>query len=202
MTTEILDDELRDCFQEISNVAVGRAADLLARLLNNFVIMPIPAVNLLERSELSMALSSIDQGEASSAVCQGFTGAKIAGEALIIFSDASFSDIAELTQYRGELTEQVQLELLMDIANILIGACLQGLAEQLDVHFSQGQPYLLGRHIKISELLNSASQRWQRLLTIELPYRLEGRHINCELLLLFTEDSLPVLRNKIAYLLE
>ena len=79
---------------------------------------------------------------------------------------------------------------------------MQGLAEQLDLHFSQGQPYLLGRHIKISELLNSASQRWQRLLTIELPYRLEGRHINCELLLLFTEGSLPVLRNKIAYLLE
>ncbi len=202
LTDEVLDEELRDCFQELSNVAVGRAADLLARLLNNFVIMPIPVVNLLERSELSMALSSIQDAQSVSAVCQGFTGSKIAGEALLIFNDASFTDMAELTHFKGEITEQIELELLMDIANILIGACLKGLAEQIDVSFSQGQPYLLGQHINIEELLNKNGASWKRLLTIELPYRLEGRAVNCDLLLLFTEDSLNVLRDKVSYLLE
>lgn len=202
MTTEVLDEELRDCFQELSNVAVGRAADLLARLLNNFVIMPIPVVNLLERAELSMALSSIQDAESVSAVCQGFTGSKIAGEALLIFNDASFSDMAELTQFKGEITEQIELELLMDIANILIGACLKGLSEQIDVGFSQGQPYLLGQHINIEELLNKNGAKWSRLLTIELPYKLENRNVNCDLLLLFTEDSLSVLRDKVSYLME
>ncbi|TXR54350.1 histidine kinase [Reinekea thalattae] len=202
MDNEILDEDLRDCFQEISNVAVGRAADLLARLLNTFVVMPIPVVNLLERSELSMALSAVADAESVSAVCQGFTGAKIAGEALLIFNDASFSDMAELTQYTGDITEQIQLELLMDISNILIGACLKGLAEQLDVNFSQGQPYLLGQHLNIGELLNNNSTDWSRLLTIEIPYKLEGRKVNCDLLLLFTEDSLKVLRDKASYLLE
>ena len=202
MTTEALDEELRDCFQELSNVAVGRAADLLARLLNNFVIMPIPVVNLLERAELSMALSSIQDAESVSAVCQGFTGSKIAGEALLIFNDASFTDMAELTQFKGEITEQIELELLMDIANILIGACLKGLSEQIDVGFSQGQPYLLGQHINIDELMNKNGASWSRLLTIELPYKLENRNVNCDLLLLFTEDSLAVLRNKVSYLME
>lgn len=202
MSNQILDEELRDCFQELSNVAVGRAADLLARLLNTFVIMPIPVVNLLERAELSMALSSIADAESVSAVCQGFTGSKIAGEALLIFNDASFTDMAELTHYSGEISEQIELELLMDISNILIGACLKGLAEQLDVRFSQGQPYLLGQHLNIGELLKKNTTTWQRLLTIEIPYKLEGRQVNCDLLLLFTEDSLPVLRNKVSYLLE
>lgn len=202
MTTDVLDEELRDCFQELSNVAVGRAADLLARLLNNFVIMPIPVVNLLERAELSMALSAIADANSVSAVCQGFTGSKIAGEALLIFNDASFQDMAELTQFKGEITEQIELELLMDIANILIGACLKGLAEQIDVSFSQGQPYLLGQHINIEELLSRNGSSWRRLLTIELPYKLEGRDVNCDLLLLFTEDSLAVLRDKMSYLLE
>lgn len=202
MSNQILDEELRDCFQELSNVAVGRAADLLARLLNTFVIMPIPVVNLLERAELSMALSSIADAESVSAVCQGFTGSKIAGEALLIFNDASFTDMAELTHYSGEISEQIELELLMDISNILIGACLKGLAEQLDVRFSQGQPYLLGQHLNIGELLNKNTTSWQRLLTIEIPYKLEGRQVNCDLLLLFTEDSLPILRNKVSYLLE
>lgn len=202
MYSETFSEEMRDCFQEISNIAVGRAADLLARLLDNFVIMPIPTVNLLERSELNMALSSIGDASSVSAVCQGFTGSKIAGEALLIFNDASFSDMAELTNFKGEITEQIELELLMDIANILIGACLKGLAEQIDVRFSQGQPYLLGQHINVANMLNSQAATWQRALTIELPYKLEGRNVDCDLLLLFTEDSLPVLTDKMKYLLE
>lgn len=202
MTDVVLDEELRDCFQELSNVAVGRAANLLAQLLDNFVIMPIPVVNLLERAELSMALSAIHDAESVSAVCQGFTGSKIAGEALLIFNDASFTDMAELTQFDGEITEQIELELLMDIANILIGACLKGLAEQIDVKFSQGQPYLLGQHINIEELMSNNGSSWTRLLTIELPYKLENRNVNCDLLLLFTEDSLAVLRDKVSYMLE
>jgi chemotaxis protein CheY-P-specific phosphatase CheC len=202
MNTDVLDEDLRDCFQEVSNVAVGRAASLLAQLLDTFVIMPIPTVNLLERSELSMALSSIGNSGSVSAVCQGFTGSKIAGEALLIFNDASFTDMADLTHFSGEITEQIELELLMDIANILIGACLKGLAEQIDVSFSQGQPNLLGQHINIDEMLTRQQSDWKRALTIELPYKLEGRNVDCDLLLLFTEDSLGVLTDKMSYMLE
>lgn len=202
MSDDLLDEDMRDAFQEISNVAVGRAAALLAKLLDNFVLMPIPMVNLLERAELSMALSSIQDAESVSAVCQGFTGSKIAGEALLIFNDTSFKDMAELTQFEGEITKQIELELLMDMANILIGACLKGLAEQIDVNFSQGQPYLLGQHININELLGRNGASWKRLLTIELPYNLEGRNVSCDLLLLFTEDSLSVLKDKVSYMLE
>lgn len=197
-----LDEELRDVLQELSNVAMGRAADLLARLLENYVILPIPVVNLLERAELNMALSSLEEVESVSAVCQGFVGSRIAGEALIIFNDTSFHDIAELTNFAGEITPQIELELLMDIANILIGACLKGLAEQLDVSFSQGQPVLLGQHLSLGDLVTDQAGNWQRALTIEIPYRLEGRNVDCDLLLLFTEDSLKVLENKIQYMME
>lgn len=202
MSDEPLDEELRDVFQEISNVAMGRAADLLARLLNNYVVLPIPVVNLLERSELHMALSSLEEFESVSAVCQGFVGSRIAGEALLIFNDTSFQDIAELTNFAGEITPQIELELLMDIANILIGACLKGLTEQLDVTFSQGQPVLLGQHLNLDDLVSDRTGSWKSALTIEIPYRLEGRDVDCDLLLLFTEDSLRVLENKVRFLME
>ncbi len=48
--------ELRDVYQELANVAMGQGADLLARLLGAFVLLPIPNVNVLEVSELHMAL--------------------------------------------------------------------------------------------------------------------------------------------------
>ena len=120
-----LENEIRDCYQEIANVAMGRAGDLLARLLNVFVMLPIPNVNLIEVSEINMALTAV-QNESTSGVCQGFISSGISGEALLILNDSGFKDIAELMNIEPPQNENAELELLMDLANVLIGACLKG----------------------------------------------------------------------------
>ena len=194
--------DYRDCIQEISNVAMGQAADLLARLLNVFVKMPIPNVNVLEVSELQMALSTSQEGDTYSAVCQGFIGSGLSGEALIMFSDSSFADMAKLLNYQGELDETVELELIMEIASILSGAMIKGIAEQLDIMFSQGHPMVLGQHVKVSDLIKANASRWKETLAIEISYEIENYNISCDLLLLFTEDSLDKLYKKLSYLLD
>ena len=70
----LLTPELRDVYQELANVAMGQGANLLARLLDAFVLLPIPNVNVLEVSELHMALSAAAESDTLSAVCQGFIG--------------------------------------------------------------------------------------------------------------------------------
>lgn len=199
---ESLEDDLRDCYQEIANVAMGRAGDLLARLLNVFVVLPIPNVNLIEVSELSMALSAVESHESTSGICQGFIGAGISGEALLILNDSSFKDVAKLMNYQYEVNDSTELELLMDLANVLIGACLNGISEQLDMSFSQGHPVVLGQHRKISELVSHNTSRWKRTLAIEISYNIEDYPIKCDLLFLFTEESMKTLNNKIGYLLD
>ena len=194
--------DMRDCYQEIANVAMGRAGDLLARLLDVFVVLPIPNVNLMEVSELTMALSDVDNKEKTSGICQGFIGAGISGEALLILNDSSFKDIAALMKYESDLDKHVELELLMDMANVLIGACLSGISAQLDMTFSQGHPVVLGQHRKISELIATNTNKWKKTLAIEISYGIENYPIKCDLLLLFTEDSVLTLNNKIAYLVD
>jgi len=144
-TVRLSEDE-RDCYQEITNVAMGQAADRLARLLGVYVVLPIPNVNLIEVNEFKMTLKSLEGNDTVSAVCQGFIGAGIAGEALLIFNDASFSDIAKLLNYPGNLDTHEELERLMDVANVLNGACIQGIGQQLDSDFSQSHPVVLGQH--------------------------------------------------------
>ena len=188
-----------DTYQEVANIAMGRAGDLLARLLDAFVILPIPNVNMLEPSELSMALHQIQERDSVAAVCQGIIGAGIAGEALLIFNESSYSDIAELMKYKGDIDETTQLELLMDISCVLIGACMKGIADQLDVTFSQSHPVILGQHVHIKDVLKQNQSRWNKILAIEVPYSIENKRINCELLLLFTEDSIDALNDRISY---
>lgn len=193
--------EIRDVYQELANVAMGQAADLLARMLGGFVILPIPNVNVLEVGELHMALNSATGTDTLSAVCQGFIGAGIAGEALLLFHDSSFQDLARLMKYRGELDRTAELELLMDLSNVLIGAFLRGFATQLDTPFSQGHPTVLGQHRPIEELVQANRHRWKRTLAIEINYQVRDHQVQCDLLLLFTEDSIRFMNHKIEHLL-
>lgn len=197
-----LSPDLRDCYQEVANVAMGRAGDLLARLLDVFVELPIPNVNFIEVSELRMALKDVEANESTSGICQGFISAGISGEALLILNDSSFKDVASLMNYQYEEDEGTELELLMDLANVLIGACLKGISEQLDIDFSQGHPVVLGQHRKISELIANNASKWKKTLAIEISYSIENYPIKCDLLLLFTEHSMIALNNKLTYLLE
>lgn len=191
----------RDALREVSNVAMGRAAALLARVLKVFVRLPIPNVNIFEVSELHMALLDAQSGERLSAVCQGFIGDAIAGEALLLVHDSETGDIARLLGWQPQNDTETS-EMLLDLASILIGACLSGIAEQIDVRFSQGHPQLLGQHASVEQLIRLNQRRWKQTLAVEISYSLEGHAVHFDLLLLFTEDSLARLTKKIQYLME
>lgn len=191
------EDDLNDNLQEVANVAMGRAADLLARLLNVFIKLPVPKVDMIERSELSMALSAAASKDTYSAVCQGFTGAGIAGEALLLFSDSSFDDMAKLLKHEPDAGSSMEIEVLMDMSSILFGAFLKGISDQLDLRLGLGHPTVLGQHQQINHLLDHHSRQSERLLAIEINYSAEGYAIDCDLMVLLTEDSLPVLKDRL-----
>ncbi|KRW72154.1 response regulator [Stutzerimonas nitrititolerans] len=188
----------RDAFREVVNVAMGRAAALLARVLGVFIQLPIPNVNLLEVGELHMALADAARGETLTAVCQGYIGGGIAGEALLLFHDSEVADMARLMRRQNYR----EMEMLLDLSSLLISACLSGIAEQIEVVFSQGHPQVLGQHASIDELIRLNSERWKKTLAVEFSYSLEGHDIHFDLLLLFTEDSVELLRRKLAYLMD
>lgn len=191
-----------DAYQEVANVAMGRAGDLLARVLNVTVQLPIPNVNILASSELHMILKAADANDGISAVCQGYIGSGISGEALVLFYDSSLNDLAQLMQYEGEINDSAEREMLVDLSNILIGAFLKGMSDQLDLSFSQSHPELLGLHRSVSEIINSDTRNWQEILAIEINYIIEDHDTQCDLIILITQDSLKILNNKIIYLLE
>lgn len=190
----------RDALREVSNVAMGRAAALLAKVLGVFVQLPVPQVNIFEVSELHMTLVDAQRGERLSAVCQGFIGDAIAGEALLLFHDSEVADMARLLKWQPKDDTQTS-EMLLDLSSILIGACLSGIAEQIDVRFSQGHPTLLGQHAALEQLIQLNRQRWKKTLAVEISYSLEEHDIHFDLLLLFTEDSIKRLNDKIHYLM-
>ncbi|PSW05525.1 response regulator [Photobacterium lipolyticum] len=192
----------RDVYLEVANVAIGRAADSLARHFNVFVNLPLPNVNVFEVSELHMTMRHLASNSTMSGICQGFSGEGIAGEALVLLSDSSVNDLTSLMKYPVESECDVELELLMDVSNILVGSFLKGLGEQAEVKFFQSHPVLLGKHLPIESLIEHTSGNWRRTMTFEVSYGIEGTQIKCDLLLMFVDESLPLLDNKLSYLMD
>lgn len=197
-----MSEDQRDALQELTNVAMGQAGDRLARLLDTFVVLSIPHISIMQPQDVAMTLQSIDATDSISGTCQGFIGGGIAGEALLLFNDTSFSDLARLLKYPDDVNEVAERELLMDTTNVLVGACIRGFAEQIDMDFSFGPPIILGQHVNLDELFNRTTQIWRHALVTEINYTLEGYSMNCDLLMLMTDESIARLMHKIDYLIE
>ncbi|QJR80397.1 response regulator [Alteromonas pelagimontana] len=180
-----------DAYRELVNVAMGRAGENLAKLLGEFIDLPIPNVNVIESNELHMAVAEINRNERVSAVSKGFVSAGIKGEALVIFNDTNTDNMVKLLNYDSAgYDEHLQLEALMDVSNILIGACLNALSAQLNVSFSHSQPILLGQHRGLDVLLSDNLSRWKKIMAVEIAYAIKSRDISFDLLLLFPDEAM------------
>ncbi len=192
-----------DAYREMANVAMGQAGEKLAQLLDVFIELPIPNVNIIESTELHMAIAEIHKNDSISAVSQGFISAGINGEALLLFNDANFDNMVKLLKYGNKAnSEQIELEALMDISNILIGACLHALSEQLHVRFGQNHPMILGRHCGLESLLESNVSRWNKVVAIEIAYSIENQDIHFDLMLLFPDKAMEIIFKKLVNLVE
>lgn len=192
-----LSDKL-DAYREMANVAMGQAGEKLAQMLDEFIDLPIPNVNLIETPELHMAIAEIRRNDRVSAISQGFISAGINGEALVIFNDASFASMVKLLKYKHTaLSEQLEIEALMDVSNILVGACLNALSEQLHVNFTHNHPIILGRHCDLDELLSNNVSRWNKVMAVEIGYSIKSRGVSFDLLLLFPDDSMDLMFDKL-----
>lgn len=189
---------LTDLIQEVVNVSMGQAGSLLAGLLNTFIHLPVPKVHLKPYGELSQVLAS-KEAPSLSGVTQGFNGSGISGEAILLVGDESFPHMAELMQYDQTQGSNNDLEVLMDLSGILIGACLKGIGEQLDIEFSYSHPAILGQKKPLPPLLGSQEQE-QKVLAIEIDYGIPDHKVECDLILVLTEDSLPALTERAGYL--
>jgi|TARA_Y100000310_G_scaffold321335_1_gene378817 chemotaxis protein CheY-P-specific phosphatase CheC len=196
----------KDGFEEIVNIGMGRAGDSLARLLGVFVELTAPSIRFILSDNIGVELNDLIGVDTVSGVRQGFFGAEgntgIYGEAITIFTDTSFNELTVLLAFDDDLTERGKQELLLDISNLLNGACLNGIADQLDDVLGYSAPCVIGQEIPIYELLDQENLNWEHALVLKVNYRVEDRSFTCDLLLLMPEKAIESLVSKIDSILE
>jgi chemotaxis protein CheC len=193
MSEPVLNEDQRDALQEVANLAMGQAATRLARLLDTFIELSVPRVQVVEISKAAAALREMTGiQEAVSAVRQGFRS-DIKGEALVICRSGSIEQLCSLVNdpYPRSAYEKVsQQEVIFDVANVLTGACVSCILEQLGRTPVFSAPGLLGESMSLDDVFQPGVLAWEVALLVEVNFALEDQSFRAHLVMLMAEESI------------
>jgi chemotaxis protein CheC len=182
------DPERRDALSELVNIGMGQAGDSLARLFDTFIQLSIPKLTIVQPAQVADAITSMIGTEPVVAVRQAFSS-RIRGEALAIYPVTGCDALADLVGYPDVSSD----ELLLEISNVLIGACVGALASQFSLELCFSPPSILKRKATTTELLDTQSVPWQNALLAEVNFRVADRPFCCHLLTFWPDESISVL---------
>lgn len=192
MEHAMLTQDQRDALQEIANIGMGQAGASIAEVLGEFVQLSVPRVLIVPPEEVPVALARTIGESLVSAVRQAFHSS-MRGEAIVIYGEQRCNDLADLMGYEHGLDHAAERELLLDVSNMLVGACLGGIAEQLQMSIGFSAPSLMADAIPLEDLFKSSDISWNTALLVEVNFRLEQRSFACNLVMLMPENEVVAL---------
>jgi chemotaxis protein CheC len=165
----ILNENQKDALSELINIAFSRTAASFSELTGNRIILEPPKVDIVPIDELQDRLLKEINGDVAT-VHQIFSG-PVSGDALLLLDHQGAIKLASLVS--GEDLEVDYMtpslkEVLMEIGNILLNACLGMFGNLLQLHitFSVPKIHLESLNVMLDTLIISQQELKYALIAI------------------------------------
>ncbi|WP_113906168.1 response regulator [Aliidiomarina celeris] len=190
-----------DVLKEVCNIALGDAAKSLGAMLDTFIQLPIPIVRSMSYADVPNSFRFPARTHVN-AVSEGFVGHQIAGEALLLLDNRTLNDLpSKLAHYLEHDFNNMRESVFLDIASLLIASFLKRFASQLDLDFNISQPSIVALDKPIESLLNTHSHH-ETVLVVDIDYSIPDYDLDCDLIVIFSQNSIPILTERAEYLLD
>ncbi|HEY2434886.1 MAG TPA: hypothetical protein VGI12_19600 [Vicinamibacterales bacterium] len=181
-----------DALIELLNIGFGRAAASLSELTGHRVLLDVPNVSVHPIEELSAALRQVVEDEVAS-VHQIFSG-PVGGDALLILDHRAAGMLKELLTNEPPLPLPIDpsaREVLTEVGNILLNACLGTFGNILKVQVSFSVPHLnldTLHEVMRSLLINREGLRYA--LVVHAGFKLRDAEVRGYLVIVLSVASL------------
>jgi len=181
-----------DALIELLNIGFGRAAASLSELTGHRVLLDVPQVTLHSVGEVGEALERVVRGHVAS-VHQVFAG-PVAGDALLILDESGAAMLKELLTNEPALPLSMDAsarEVITEVGNILLNACLGTFGNLLKVRVSFSVPHLSIEHVGgILGSLIISQQALSYALIVHAGFRLRNTEVTGYLVIVLSVASL------------
>lgn len=188
-----LDEEQRDALQELLNISMGQAANSLAQLIETKIDISIPKISAVTPTQLYSLLFETDNAFYTR---QSFLG-DVHGEVMSVLSRNGLTEVASLMDYDEPLSKEDIQEIILELCNILAGACLAGLSEQLELSTNLNMPTLFQ-----PDKDNFDELQWQHSLVMEVQFAVTVSSFSMRVVFCLDDASLNRMKNTLDELLE
>ena len=176
-----LDEEQRDALQELLNISMGQAANSLAQLIETKIDISIPKITSVTPTQLYTLLFETQNAFYTR---QSFLG-DVHGEVMSVLSQSGLNEVASLMEYDAPLSKEDIQEIILELSNILAGACLAGLSEQLELSTNLNMPTLFS-----PQKANFDELQWQHSLVIEVQFAIAISSFSMRVVFCLDDESL------------
>jgi len=187
-----LTDRQRDALTEVLNIATARTAAALSDLTGQRVVLDVPNVFIHPIDGLTTALSSFINGDIVT-VHQIFSG-PVAGDALLLLGHEAAVTLTDLMineNVRSKRLNASAREVLTEVGNILLNACMGVFGDLLQVRVSFAVPRL---HLDaLNGMLHSlmiGQEEIQYAMVVHTTFRLRDSEVNGYLVIILGVASL------------
>ncbi|MBT3135704.1 chemotaxis protein CheX [Alteromonas sp. ALT199] len=187
-----LDEEQRDALQELLNISMGQAANSLAQLIETKIDISIPKISAVTPTQL---YSLLFETKDAFYTRQSFLG-DVHGEVMSVLSQAGLSEVATLMDYDEPLSKEDIQEIILELCNILAGACLAGLSEQLELTTNLNMPTLF-----LPDKANFDELQWQHSLVMEVQFVIAISSFSMRVVFCLDDESLARMKDTLDELL-
>src|SRR5688572_19288666 len=181
-----------DALVELLNIGFGRAAASLSQLTGHRVLLEVPHVTIHPVDELAESLEQVIQTDVAS-VHQIFTG-PVAGDALLILDQSGASMLKELLTNEPALPLSIDAsarEVLTEVGNILLNACLGTFGNLLKVQVTFSVPQLNLESLgAILESLRVNQEGVKYALVVHAGFKLRDAEVRSYLVIVLSVASL------------
>jgi len=187
--------DAQDALGEIVNIGMGRAAAALAQSLSVFVRMSPPTIRVVNgHSQWDVVLGNRWRDRDVTVARQGFFG-DLKGEALALFDPDVAATMNDLLGIRsGAVGPEVPLEL----ANLLIGTCVGGVAAQLSQKIGFYPPAILFQNRELAAAVAGLRQRRGDIVLVAVDFNVDARHFLGRVVFAFAPEETARLERLIA----
>ena len=181
-----------DGLVELLNIGFGRAAASLSQLTGHRVLLDVPAVSVHPIEEVGGALQQVVKGQVAS-VHQIFSG-PVGGDALLILDESGAAILKELLTNEPALPLSIDAsarEVIAEVGNILLNACLGTFGNLLKVQVSFSVPHLTIESIgAILKSLIVAQEGLRYALVVHAGFRLREAQVSGYFVIVLSVASL------------
>ncbi len=198
----------KDILQELMNIGFGQAAADLAQVIDLSIELSVPDIQLFKASELREHIGTeADSDQEFSLVEQYFLG-KFKGIALLVFPAKAGKKLVSLfgLQDQGNKPSQhlelLEKEVMMEVGNILIGACVGKITELLNDVVIYSPPRVMIQDVRNSALPRNLFDPSSMAISMKTVFHFEQQEITGQLFLIANQESITWLKSALHAFME